>query len=165
MADVFEQNLPSKANLSVATNGDYLRVVGSDNNSYKQLVNDVAKKIIENYTNSSLAGANQSVKAALNSLNSKMSGITFSKTVVATETKTFTLGSNYRGVLFIHDSASQRNGVYMLFSTGNSNVDVKPISSASEITIDTSVTSKLSLTAQFGSRIVVFLTAQGNVSE
>lgn len=72
MADVFEQNLPSKANLSVATNGDYLRVVGSDNNSYKQLVNDVAKKIIENYTNSNLAGANQSVKAALDSLNSNM---------------------------------------------------------------------------------------------
>ena len=68
MADVYEQNLPSKANL---TTNDYIRVVGSDNNSYKQLVNDVAKKIIENYTGSSLAGSSQSVKAALDALNSK----------------------------------------------------------------------------------------------
>lgn len=71
MADVYEQNLPSKANLNVSTTGDYIRVVGNDNNSYKQLVNDVAKKIIENYTNSSLAGSSQSVKSALDSLNSK----------------------------------------------------------------------------------------------
>lgn len=69
MADVFEQNLPSKANL---TTNDYIRVVGSDNNSYKQLVSDVAKKIIENYTGSSLAGSSQSVKSALDTLNSKM---------------------------------------------------------------------------------------------
>lgn len=69
MADVFEQNLPSKANL---TTNDYIRVVGSDNNSYKQLVSDVAKKIIENYTGSSLAGSSQSVKSALDTLNSKI---------------------------------------------------------------------------------------------
>ena len=68
MADVFEQNLPSKANL---TTNDYIRAVGSDNNSYKQLVSDVAKKIIENYTGSSLAGSSQSVKSALDTLNSK----------------------------------------------------------------------------------------------
>lgn len=67
MADVYEQNLPSKANLTV---NDYMRVVGSDNNSYKQLVSDVAKKIIENYTGSSLAGSSQSVKSALDTLNS-----------------------------------------------------------------------------------------------
>lgn len=68
MADVYEQNLPNKANL---TTNDYIRVVGSDNNSYKQLVSDVAKKIIENYTGSSLAGSSQSVKSALDTLNSK----------------------------------------------------------------------------------------------
>lgn len=71
MADVYEQNLPSKANLTV---NDYIRVVGSDNNSYKQLVSDVAQKIIENYTGSSLAGSSQSVKSALDALNSKING-------------------------------------------------------------------------------------------
>ena len=67
MADTYEKNLAQKPSL---TTGDYIRVVGSDNVSYKQLVSDVAKKIIETYTGSSLAGKSQSVKAALDSLNS-----------------------------------------------------------------------------------------------
>ena len=80
MADVFEQNLPSKANL---TTNDYIRVVGSDNNSYKQLVSDVAKKIIENYTGSSLAGSSQSVKSALDTLNSNKVSLVVSQIISA----------------------------------------------------------------------------------
>ena len=67
MADVYEKNLSSKSSLTV---NDYIRVVGSDNVSYKQLVSDVANKIITTYTGASLAGSNQSVKSALDSLNS-----------------------------------------------------------------------------------------------
>ena len=80
MADVYEQNLPSKANL---TTNDYIRVVGSDNNSYKQLVSDVAKKIIENYTGSSLAGSSQSVKSALDTLNSNKVSLVVSQIISA----------------------------------------------------------------------------------
>lgn len=69
MADTYEKDLGQKSSLTV---NDYIRVVGSDNASYKQLVSDVAKKIIENYTGSSLAGASQSVKSAIDSLNSKI---------------------------------------------------------------------------------------------
>ena len=68
MADVYEQNLASKSTL---TTSDYIRVVGSDNVSYKQLVSDVAKKIIETYAGSTLAGSAQSVQSAINALNSK----------------------------------------------------------------------------------------------
>lgn len=71
MADTYEQNLSQKGTLTVS---DYIRVVGSDNASYKQLVSDVAKKIIENYTGSSLAGSSQSVKSAIDALNSKAKG-------------------------------------------------------------------------------------------
>lgn len=46
------------------TSVDYLRVVGSNDVSYKNLVGDVAKFIIESYI-ASLAGANQSVQEAL----------------------------------------------------------------------------------------------------
>lgn len=107
MADVFEQNLPSKTNLSVAIDGDYLRVVGSDNNSYKQLINDVAKKIIENYDSSSLAGVNQSVKATLDSLNNNMA---------LTEWTELTTGVKYAkkaGIVFVNIegvTASQTSG-------------------------------------------------------
>ena len=69
MADVFEQNLPSKANL---TTSDYIRVVGSDNVSYKQLVSDVASKIVEDYAGSTLAGTAQSIKGAIDTLNEKL---------------------------------------------------------------------------------------------
>ena len=68
MADVYEQNLEQKSSL---TTSDYIRIVGSDNVSYKQLVSDVAKKIIETYAGSSLAGSSQSVKSAIDLLNSK----------------------------------------------------------------------------------------------
>lgn len=65
----FESNLGAKSSL---TTSDYIRVVGSDNEAYKQSVSDVAKKIIENYTGSSLAGSSQSVKNALDALNSNL---------------------------------------------------------------------------------------------
>lgn len=81
MEDTYEQNLGQKTSLTV---NDYIRVVGSDNASYKQLVSDVAKKIIENYTGSSLAGSSQSVKSALDALNSnslfwQFKGLTFAQ--------------------------------------------------------------------------------------
>ena len=74
-----ERNLPSKSTL---TTSDYIRVVGSDNASYKQLVSDVAEKIIENYTGSSLAGSSQSVKSAIDALNSKSVVINYTSVTV-----------------------------------------------------------------------------------
>lgn len=57
----FETGLGAKSSLA---DSDYIRIVGSDNNLYKQSVNDVEKRIIEDYTGSSLGGATQSVKSA-----------------------------------------------------------------------------------------------------
>ena len=70
MADVQTKNenaLPSKNN--IATN-DLIRIIGSNNASYKALVSDVAKCIVENYAGSSLAGSAQSIQAAFTALNS-----------------------------------------------------------------------------------------------
>lgn len=138
---------------------------GVDNGSTVNKIdyNALAKAIIEQYTGSSLAGSAQSVKAALDALNSKMSGIAFSKATVSTVAKTFTLGVNYRGTLFVYDSSPPRNGIYMVYSTGSGVVEMKAISAASDITIDTSVASEITFTAPSGTRIIVFLTTQGNV--
>ena len=68
MADTYEKDLAAKSTL---TTSDYIRVVGSDNVSYKQLVSDVAQKVIESYTGSTLAGSAQSVQSAINALNGK----------------------------------------------------------------------------------------------
>lgn len=51
---------------------------------YKALVSAVAKKIVEDYAGSSLAGSNQSVKSALDTLNSK---VDFSSSVSTSHTK------------------------------------------------------------------------------
>lgn len=83
MADVKEQNLSSKSSLTVS---DYLRVVGSDDVSYKQLVSDVAKKIIENYAGSTLAGSAQSVQSAIDALNSKLYIKTYTVNLTANTT-------------------------------------------------------------------------------
>ena len=71
MADVYEKNLSQKTTLTMS---DYIRVVGSDNVSYKQLVSDVANKIITSYSGATLAGSAQSVKSAIDALNTNRNG-------------------------------------------------------------------------------------------
>jgi hypothetical protein len=83
MADVYEKNLGSKTSLTM---NDFIRVVGSDNVSYKQLVSDVADKIITTYAGATLAGNAQSVKDALDGLNSDKQPKTMSKTVAGQTT-------------------------------------------------------------------------------
>lgn len=65
MADVTyinENALPSKSSIS---GSDLLRMVGSDNASYKALVSSLAAFIVENYTGSSIGEKKQAVKTAL----------------------------------------------------------------------------------------------------
>jgi hypothetical protein len=83
MADVYEKNLGSKTSLTM---NDFIRVVGSNNVSYKQLVSDVADKIITTYAGATLAGSEQSVKDAIDGLNSDKQPKTMSKTVAGQTT-------------------------------------------------------------------------------
>lgn len=130
MADTYEQNLSQKGTLTVS---DYIRVVGSDNASYKQLVSDVAKKIIENYTGSSLAGSSQSVKSALDALNSNTK---FGTTAAG---DAFTLNCEAEHiylVVFHHPYMAGVRGLYSVTRHQNS-VNVFEIKVASELTITT----------------------------
>ena len=101
----FESNLGAKSSL---TTSDYIRVVGSDNEAYKQLVSDVAKKIIEDYTGSSLAGSSQSVKSALDTLNSNTiktsTTLTKSTSVDNFEYYTYKYGSLFTGYIIFRAS-------------------------------------------------------------
>ena len=76
MADVYEKNLDSKTSLTM---NDFIRVVGSDNVSYKQLVSDVADKIITTYAGATLAGSEQSVKNALDGVKNALDGLDSAK--------------------------------------------------------------------------------------
>lgn len=61
-------------------NGDFVRMVTAAGASRKASLQTIAQHIIENYTGSSLAGSNQSVKAALDELNSTLATTYFAKT-------------------------------------------------------------------------------------
>lgn len=60
------------AAITTITQSDLIRAVTAAGASRRITVANLAKAIIENYTGSSLAGSSQSVKAALDSLNSKL---------------------------------------------------------------------------------------------
>ena len=57
------------------TQSDFIRAVTAAGASRRVTVANLAKAIIESYTGSSLAGGKQSVKAALDALNSKTSAV------------------------------------------------------------------------------------------
>ena len=86
--------MADKAFMSFTQNGEQLGLghsllVGGDTMEYRALVSDVAKKIIEDYAGSTLAGSAQSVQAALASLNSNMNGEDFTSQVTASDGETW----------------------------------------------------------------------------
>lgn len=162
MADTYEKNLSQKSTL---TTSDYIRVVGSDNESYKQLVSDVAKKIIEDYAGSSLAGSSQSVKSAIDAVNNNMSGVVFTRsTGVGISGRTYNVGNGYRGVLIILDSSDTRCGLYLLGTSTTGTVYMKTVASAGNITINTSVSGEVTVTPDSGTRNILFITSTGTIS-
>lgn len=67
------KNVPALDSQTTPNVSDLLTIFRNTNSTgYKALVSDVAKTIIESYQSSSLAGKTQSVKAALDSLNSSI---------------------------------------------------------------------------------------------
>jgi len=166
MAEKKENALSAKSSV---TSSDYLRLVGSNGVSYKQLVTDVAKYIVENYAGSSLAGSSQAPKTAIDalktsvdSLNSKLP-VAFTTFDASTSGRTVTLGTGYRGVLFVLDSAAARCGEYLVGSSGSGNVASQTVVAASSVTIDTSVTGQITITPDSGTRKLAFMTAGGNI--
>lgn len=69
---IFEKDMNSKLSLGL---NDFVRIIGSDNVSYKQLVSDVAKAIIEDYSASSLGGSDRSIKSAIDTIGSEVSAL------------------------------------------------------------------------------------------
>lgn len=68
MADRKEKDMEARTTF---TSGDFFRILTSAGAAAKATLGNVAKWIIESYAGSSLAGSSRSVKAALDSLNSK----------------------------------------------------------------------------------------------
>ena len=86
-----EKNLTTVTSVAAA---DFARLVTSAGASVKATAANLAKYIIETYNGSTVAGSAQSVKSALDSLNSKIIQLTWGTTV------TFTCPTNHRFIMF-----------------------------------------------------------------
>lgn len=110
--EVYEHELEKKSS-PVLT--DFLRMIGgTDSMSYKVLVSDIAKAIVEQYKGSSLAGSAQSIKAALDSLNSKC----LSKNSTLTSFVASKGGSSGRVLEFNFTDDSSNQYVFAIQNTG-----------------------------------------------
>lgn len=72
MSDIiytYENLMPDKTSVVV---NDFIRLVGYDNASYKALISNLAKCLVESYAGSSLAGADQTIQNAINEINNKV---------------------------------------------------------------------------------------------
>lgn len=74
---------------------------------------------------------------------------------------TYSVSSGYRGVFWIIDSNAAKCGMYFLWSYTSGGVDIKAISAASNITINTSTANKITFTPDSGSRQLLFISANG----
>lgn len=123
MSDIVMKQESTLTNKTTPTMTDLLRLVGSDDHSYKALVSDVAKAIIETYAGSTLAGSAQSVKSALDALNSNLNGIRFTSFEVnASTSKTITLYANSRYLMMTTAYSSSVKGLYIVHVVGSGSV-------------------------------------------
>lgn len=102
----------------------------------------------------------------IDTLRSAVSGVSFygPTNVSSTSPTPFIIPNNYRGLFAVMDSNQANNGFYMLYCTGSGGVNTKAVSTASNITINTSTANRLTLTPASGSRVVIFINASGRVT-
>ena len=141
--------------------GDFLRMVTGGGASRKIDYSKLAKAIVEEYNGSTIAGSAQTLKVALDSLNSKLP-VGFTLFEASTAGKTVTLGNGYRGVVFALDSSAARCGEFIIATTATGVVNIATILSAEQLTLDTSVNGKITIIPDTGARKIVFMTGSGD---
>ena len=127
------------------TQSDFIRAVTSGGASRRVTVANLAKAIIESYTGSSLAGSSQSVKSAIDSLNSKNIQLTWGTEV------TFNCPNNHR-FLMIAGSNTVWTGVnysdQVTFSSvvaGTGSITYTATKSGTSVTITASANTNISI--------------------
>ena len=98
-------------------------------------------------------------RAEMDAVTSAMNNISFISENIDAGTVTYNVPVSYRGILYVLDSSVNRNGMYIVTSTGSGAVSMKDISVATEIEFDTSTAYKLSITVPTGSRRIVVMNA------
>ena len=139
-----EKNLTAVTSVAAA---DFARVVTSAGASVKATFANVAKYIIETYNGSTVAGSAQSVKSALDSLNSKF----YSSGTINTASFSITLPASYHTGFYAVNVNGSGNEVGWWQLSGSS-VILQPLSSPSRISATVSGTT-ITFTKTSGSSI------------
>ena len=125
------------------TQSDFIRAVTAAGASRRVTVANLAKAIIESYTGSSLAGANQSVKAALDSLNNK----TIEVAIPASGSKTLTSTSYTPFIITFHGYTGTSRGALVGISDASSMLIYNWLGTApSDIAITSTGTRQITIT-------------------
>lgn len=124
----------------------------------------LAKKIIEEYTGSTVAGSAQTLQTALNAINSSLGGMAFQRfNIAASGSKTVTVGTNYSGLIIFAGGDSSIGSLYVVNATGSGILAISTISGGtSSITMSRS-TGELSIESTSTSYIFgAILTIRGS---
>ena len=148
---------------SSIASGDFLRMVTGGGASRKIDYSKLAKAIVEEYNGSTIAGSAQTLKVALDSLNSKTPFTQAYLVGINTTEKVFNVEVGTRARITVFDSSENHNGMYIFAATGTGVVLTKAISAATDITI-TAGTGSFSIKAATGTRALLIETVQGSIT-
>ena len=151
-----EKNLTNVTSVAAA---DFVRVVTSAGASVKGTMENFAKSLLTTaFSGLSLGGSQQSVKNALDSLNSKR------QTFWITAGSSLTIGSkNVRYMLTLHGGGSSYRGLYLVSGFASS-IEMKAVSEVASGVITISGTNlTINNTSQYGIRVAVDM-HEGNIT-
>lgn len=160
-------------NASIATdtmvNDDIL--AGTDvstGNDRKFTLANLAAWLLNKFTGLSLAGSNQTVKAALDSLNSNLNGVKIvTSSIAANSSKTFTVESNSRILAVVLTNQAAAIGAFGISVTSGGSVYRQKIGGGESIDIPTTAANSVTFThsASSGGGIIAFICFSGSASE
>ena len=118
------------------------------------IVDKLTNAVINNLqtTTKTVVGGMNNLQEAVSALNSKQV-----RYALINSSTTFNIPNGYRGLIFIVDSTSYRNGMWFLHSTETGSIGTKEVSSSSSISFATA-TNKLTVNVSDGSPSIVFIT-------
>lgn len=123
--------------ITAISNSDFVRAVTSAGASRRITVANLAKQIVEGYAGSSLAGSSQSVKSAIDSLNSKSLVGLQTTEVPSGSSRTMTISGH--GILVFMGATTSSRGMYIASGYGSS-IEIAEVRAVAEGTISISGT-------------------------
>ena len=140
MADGVKEN--TLTNVTDVNQNDSVRLIGSDNASKKALLSAVSKSVVEEYNGTSLAGSSQTIKSALDALNSNLTSKHKTISLSANASQTIMLDGNIGIIVAARDASYQvflvnhwYASAISLHAVGNARISISKTANSKDVTI------------------------------